>query len=466
MKIGREKLDALKASLENYFQNIERLQTELAFIDEMLGISANFEARKSVLINQLMKHKTNEEQNPRIASETNHLLQDNLHNSSLSSDNSKVLKSISEVSFDSSISSKQDQDIEGEEKQELKININEYIEQKRLEGFEKDTKNLEIMTINKFMKEPPSFFEVDQLSKTRNSTILEIENERRKAREVGEKIQTMEVGLKSQEELIRQRRENEKHLGILFDEKVDIKSKEYIIDHDLKHFSSNFIAWSKAQKPLQNLTRAFMQKFNDNSEDLKSNIPIIAQIENTRFKIDFDKKIEYIYSILAVQYCYITLYFTYFPLAVVLVTLSNFFTIFIVIKYYGSIIKRAVSEEIEGIGIWNRVFKIIGNFAIIFNAIVLLFPAKEVINELFDSQEDGPRNFFFVAIISLILLSIRFLMEKVLSKTPSWVKAKMEEREKRIQVDGIKKDYFWNTDNTYADMVNEEQLSNPILDAL
>ena len=163
-------------------------------------------------------------------------------------------------------------------------------------------------------------------------------------------------------------------------------------------------------------------------------------------------------------------------MSALLVFFFNITTIVVIVKYYGSIIKRALSSEMEDIGVWNRIFKIISTMAVLFNALVLLFPAHTVIEELLGTfikgykesagEENGGKSaqsssilektsvqeVFCVAVLTVIIFAIRLFIDKRRTTTPSWVLKRSDLSIRKQKISKSERDYFWNKDFSFAEM--------------
>ncbi|KAK7571958.1 hypothetical protein V9T40_014430 [Parthenolecanium corni] len=98
------------------------------------------------------------------------------------------------------------------------------------------------------------------------------------------------------------------------------------------------------------------------------------------------------YLEIAIQYGFVTLFAAAFPLAPLLALINNIFELRLdaqkFLKYY----RRPVPYQVPNIGVWYRIFDIIGKLAVIFNAAIIAF-SSNFIPLLVHWWDDNPEPF-------------------------------------------------------------------------
>eukprot|EP00924_Labyrinthula_sp_SR-Ha-C_P011526 snap_masked-scaffold_17-processed-gene-0.37-mRNA-1 protein AED:0.35 eAED:0.35 QI:0/-1/0/1/-1/1/1/0/1088 len=123
------------------------------------------------------------------------------------------------------------------------------------------------------------------------------------------------------------------------------------------------------------------------------------------------------YLELAIQFGYVTLFVSAFPLAPTLALLNNFVEVWVDAKKVCTLSRRPYVEKAMDIGTWLEVFTILSYIAVVVNSAVLVFSSIELI----PVDDEVDRVWAFLGFIVGIYF-VKYLTDFFISDIPYWVK--------------------------------------------
>ena len=145
----------------------------------------------------------------------------------------------------------------------------------------------------------------------------------------------------------------------------------------------------------------------------------LEQIEMTKNMIDLGQEINNNYMVLFTQFGYIGMFSGVFPAAATFGFLTNLVMIYLTELSYSTIAKRSLSEEIEGIGVWNDIFKATGLISIVVNAMILAFTAT-TLNTFYSNNRASVFTAIFIG--EHLLVGLLLLLAQLIPDVPRVVK--------------------------------------------
>lgn len=160
------------------------------------------------------------------------------------------------------------------------------------------------------------------------------------------------------------------------------------------------------------------------------------QVQRTAIMVDLDLSIDGFYLSMLIQFTYVSLYHGILPLSSLFLFLSNLAVIFITERMYSYITKRSLSKQIKDIGIWNDVFEAVGLLCIIGSAFITTYTTQSL-----DRYFSGNKELALLVIIAAehFVLGLRFLMSKIISSVPGWLRKQINYRESMISQEALNK---------------------------
>lgn len=213
-------------------------------------------------------------------------------------------------------------------------------------------------------------------------------------------------------------------------EKTGIEVHEKIIEQ-LRDESQNEIA---------------CEEFDRFSARLNYNV-ILFQIDSTRIMMSSNDTIDDTYNELFIQFGYIAMFSSYFPIIGLIAVIANIIHLISLAHAYSKYTKRGQSRRIQDIQIWNQLFEFISFVAILYNAILLIYPAGGFAE--FWGSEDLLRDLQIVLACLMGILAARYMIVALISRTPSYI-TEMKAISKNLQLQANRpRKYFWSVDKTY-----------------
>lgn len=109
----------------------------------------------------------------------------------------------------------------------------------------------------------------------------------------------------------------------------------------------------------------------------------------------------------------------FFPIGAFIQLLSNVVMILSTCYAYSTYVKRSLSVDTDGIGIWIFMLEIISYGAIIYNGLALVFPCKGLIY-IFGDRDYG-RDILIILLVEHVVFFFKAYMGKISSAEPAWV---------------------------------------------
>lgn len=148
---------------------------------------------------------------------------------------------------------------------------------------------------------------------------------------------------------------------------------------------------------------------------------LTEQIEKSRIMIDVDSQLPTYLMTLMIQYGYISMFMTLYPLSSLIGFIGNNINIWLTTRTYAYITKRSISQQVSGLGVWNELFVIISFMSTIVNAALLVFTSNET-HKLYSDNENDFRDFFIAVAAEHAIILLKFLLDKMIDDFPLWVK--------------------------------------------
>lgn len=146
--------------------------------------------------------------------------------------------------------------------------------------------------------------------------------------------------------------------------------------------------------------------------------------------IDFGPIISGYYHSLLIQFGYSTFFGIYFPIGAFIQLVSNIIMILSTCYAYSTYVKRSLSIDTDGIGIWIFMLEVISYAAIIYNGLALVFPCKGLIYMFGD--RDYSRDILIILFVEHIVFFFKAYMGKISDSEPEWVTS-LKRKEKFLQ---------------------------------
>lgn len=90
-----------------------------------------------------------------------------------------------------------------------------------------------------------------------------------------------------------------------------------------------------------------------------------------------------------IQYGFVTIFVTAFPLAPLFALINNIFEMRLDAKKYVKYYRRPINERVKNIGIWMYIIEMIGKLSIISNAFIIAFSSNFIPVMVYNSQFPG-----------------------------------------------------------------------------
>jgi len=132
------------------------------------------------------------------------------------------------------------------------------------------------------------------------------------------------------------------------------------------------------------------------------------------------------YSEMVIQYGYITLFATAFPLAPLMAVLNNMVEIRTDAFKLLTIHSRPEYKGAVNIGSWYLILEVIGVFAVITNCLLIGF-AFQAIN--YPLNENVFQTFAIIVIIEHVILFLKFIISILIPDAPGWIKAELAKQQ-------------------------------------
>ena len=155
------------------------------------------------------------------------------------------------------------------------------------------------------------------------------------------------------------------------------------------------------------------------------------QLERSTIMIDLEDKQQVFYETLVIQYAWLTMFLAFFPLGALVAFISNLIMVSLTAKSYGTIIRRSASHHIHSIGVWKKIFSVLGYIGVVFNVVILLYPGGGL--QGFLDSGNQRREAVYILVAEHLLLAMKFVLSKMIPSVPRWVKVKMKRAEHKAQ---------------------------------
>lgn len=156
------------------------------------------------------------------------------------------------------------------------------------------------------------------------------------------------------------------------------------------------------------------------------NLPLVTkqlifqeQIEVSQKMINFGDLLNDFYNSLALQFGYICFFGVYFPLGLFFLLIADICSLALTAFAYSDHIKRSRSEDMNSIGVWNKIFNSVGYLGVIYNGLIPIYPGSGLIS-LFGTY-NFTRDVILILILEHMLILLKALLTMAHNRLPLWV---------------------------------------------
>jgi len=151
----------------------------------------------------------------------------------------------------------------------------------------------------------------------------------------------------------------------------------------------------------------------------EKNLIFQEQVELSRVMIDFGEVIDDFYISLALQFGYIVFFGVYFPAGLFVLLIADICTLSLTAFAYSDHIKRSRSQDINSIGVWNKIFYSVGYLGVIYNGLIPIYPGSGLM-PLFGTYS-YTRDVIIILGLEHILILLKAFITMTQNSTPQWV---------------------------------------------
>ena len=153
----------------------------------------------------------------------------------------------------------------------------------------------------------------------------------------------------------------------------------------------------------------------------------IEKLEETSIMFKMEEIEVQLYTALVTQFAYINFFMCYCLYLAAFALVTNLVAIFLVMMMYGYFSRKSVSRRMQGIGMWNEIFKIIALLGVVYNVLIMYKRRKVVFYGIIDEQYNQVESLIIILISEHLLILVMFLISKVVSIFPPWVSLRIQQ---------------------------------------